>query len=140
MILIEMYQGYINRDLYEDHTNAEIESTLDPVEKLLAKKNSLVKTRGKRGGAYVYLIVQEKVRKSLKLLIEKREDMGILPSNPYLFALPNKTDSYIRGDAVMRKFASECQLRDKKSFTSTGLRKYLATTMQVRVLFIVKSC
>ena len=131
-ILIEMYQGYINRDRYEDHSNTEIESTLDQQEKILAQRNSLIKTRGKRGAQYVYLIVTEKVRDSLKLLIEKREEMGILPTNPYLFAIPNKTDSFIRGDVVMRKFANECELRDRKSFTSTGLRKYLATTMQVR--------
>ena len=126
-----MYEQFIEHDNGEQ-TLSEIESTLDPAEKILARRNSLIKTRGKRDGQYVYMLVTPIVRDSLRLLIENRSKMGILEENQYLFAIAGLPNSHLRGDVVIAKLANDCELRDRKSFTSTSLRKYLATTIQVK--------
>ena len=122
----------------QSQTLTEIESTLDPCEKALAKKNSLIKVRGKRDGQMVYIIVEKIVRESLIAVINKRSEIGILEENRQLFALPGKKLSFLTGCVVIAKFAKDCGLRHLKSFTSTNLRKYLATTLQVKNFIIYK--
>ena len=117
----------------------EIENSLDEAVKILARRNTLVKTRGKRDGEYVFLLVKPEVQASLNLLIEKRSEMGILEENRFLFPIPAKAKSYLRGSDVIAKFANKCALRDRRSFTSTALRKYLATTLQVSAMLLTES-
>ena len=88
-ITVETFLEYVNND-NQSQTLTEIESTLDPCEKALAKKNSLIKVRGKRDGQMVYIIVEKIVRESLIAVINKRSEIGILEENRQLFALPGK--------------------------------------------------
>lgn len=136
-ITVETFLEYVNND-NQSQTLTEIESTLDPCEKALAKKNSLIKVRGKRDGQMVYIIVEKIVRESLIAVINKRSEIGILEENRQLFALPGKKLSHLIGCVVIAKFAKDCGLRHLKSFTSTNLRKYLATTLQVKNFIIYK--
>ncbi len=76
------------------------------------------------------MLVPPEAKAALDFLIKKRKEMGIPETNKYLFATPYK-DSHLQGHTVIQKLAHALNLRQPKYFTSTNLRKYLATTMQV---------
>jgi hypothetical protein len=78
------------------------------------------------------------IKEALDFLIQIRPKMGILEDNKFLFAIPGH-GSHMRGDAVLRRFSIEFNLEKPSYFTRGGLRKYLATTMQVSFLNLLNS-
>jgi hypothetical protein len=66
--------------------------------------------------------------------------MNISEDNLFLFDIQGYT-THMRGDAVFRHFALEFDLEKPEYFTGagSGLRKYLATTMQVSLFNFIET-
>ena len=67
----------------------------------------------------------------MDILSASREAIGILPGNPYFFALAKKPSSYLCAWYVLNKYAEKSGAKRPELIKSTKLRKYLATTAQV---------
>ncbi len=71
------------------------------------------------------------MRESLDLLVEKREDCGVLNENQFLFALPLSVH-HLRGSDCIEQLVYSCDdIKNPKALTSTTLRKYIATLSTV---------
>ncbi|RXN11628.1 hypothetical protein ROHU_010526 [Labeo rohita] len=68
--------------------NQDIYSTLSPLEKELSKILTRIKIRGKRGKK-VPVFLTERMKESINLLVQRREEAGVPAENPYLFARPD---------------------------------------------------
>ena len=112
--------GPVNKDIYE---------TLSTVEKQLSQKLTRIVTRGKRGKK-VPILLLDRTKSSLDFLIKRRSEVGILDSNPFLFARIGTTTN-IRGCDCLRKYAKECKARNPELLRSTKLRKHVATLCQL---------
>ena len=66
----------------------------------------------------------------LDCLLEYRASY-VQESNPYLFALGDTPDSYIRATDVIRKFSVDCGASEPGSLINRELRKHLTTHSQV---------
>ena len=99
--------------------------SLSSTEKEMITQHFVIYSAGKKG-RHVPTILTNEMKMQMDLLLEKRNDVGIDPSNHFVFA-NQKTTGYIRASDVLRKFAEETSV---KNCTSTSLRKYLATTLQ----------
>ncbi|KAI3373346.1 hypothetical protein L3Q82_006647 [Scortum barcoo] len=123
-LTLETYQkadtGPVNKDIYD---------TLSPVEKQMSHRLTRIVTRGKRGRK-VPILLLERTRASLDFLIKKRNDVGILDDNPYLFARIGTTTN-IRGCDCLRKYAVESKASNPELLRSTKLRKHVATLCQL---------
>jgi len=96
---------------------------------------SLVEVRGKstRRLRKVFILLTPGMREGLAYLISNRENVDIMPNNPFVFARQNTT-SPISGCEAMRKVTDECPgLVDPGSIRTRQLRKYFATTLQVKL-------
>ncbi|KAK7945181.1 hypothetical protein WMY93_000909 [Mugilogobius chulae] len=123
-LTLEMYQradtGPLNKDIYD---------TLSPVEQQLSHKLTRLVTRGKRGRKVPVLLL-ERTKASLDVLIENRTAAGVRAENPFLFARPG-TNSNFRGCECLRKFAEESKAKHPELLRSTKLRKHVATLCQL---------
>ncbi len=120
---------------YEDAKQAqlgqdnEVIEKLDKIEKALVSFHVLMKIKGKRG-RHVSVLVPKFVEEGLDLLVEGRTAVGICESNSYLFA-KEKDDGYMNPWPIISRLAQKYDLEEPGSFKSTGLRKHLATSLQV---------
>lgn len=88
--------------------------------------------RGKRGRP-VSVILTPEVKAALDLLVDCRDSFVSL-ENPYLFArLTGKNP--LRGSDLLRNFASEAALEYPERIGSINMRKYIATVVQVCILY-----
>lgn len=109
--------------------NEEMAKSLSDLERRLASTLELVDIRGKRGRR-VPIILTPDITENIQLLIENRKEMCILPENEYVFAIPNSFNS-IRGHDCLKKFCIAANLKEPSLITSTNLRKYVATVIQM---------
>ena len=79
---------------------------------------------GKRGRHAPCLIPRDS-RNAMEILVKQREKAGVLSTNPYVFALPNKPDSYLDAWKALNDFVKSADLEMPEFITSTKLRKYL---------------
>ena len=112
--------------------NDDVMQGLSQWERKLCTKLSRVEIRGKRGRKVPILLSASMVQ-SIKLLISKRDAVGVLPSNPYLFARPGCSTSY-RGCDSIKTFVKESGAEHPEYVTSTRLRKHVATLSQLLCL------
>ncbi|KAL1272198.1 hypothetical protein QQF64_028060 [Cirrhinus molitorella] len=123
-LTLDIYQkastGAINEDIYE---------TLSPLEKELSKLLTRIEIRGKRGKK-VPVFLTKRMKESIDLLIQRREEAGVLAENPYLFARPGVMTN-IRGCDCLRKYAQESKAENPELLRSTKLRKQVATLCQL---------
>ena len=61
----------------------------------------------------------------MEILRSTREEAGILPENPFFFALPGKTESYLDPFRALNHYVKRSVLEMPEMVTSTRLRKYL---------------
>ena len=72
---------------------------------------------------------------AIEILLAARDSCGVPTSNKYLFACPN-TDTPRNGAMDMAQLVKECpRLDNADRLTSAKLRKYIATTSQVKELY-----
>ncbi|XP_031174403.1 uncharacterized protein LOC116063546 [Sander lucioperca] len=109
----------------------DILESLSPVEKKLCQKLTRVEVRGKRGRK-VPVLFPTNVKESVELLIKTREEVGIPPNNPYIFARPcYGSQENIRGCDSLKHYAKACGAKEPENITSTKLRKHVATVSQL---------
>ena len=80
--------------------------------------------QGKRG-RHAPCLVPRDCRKGLLILNRTREEVGVPNTNPYIFALPGKDQSYQNAWQALNKFVKSADLEFPEFVTSTKLRKYL---------------
>nr|XP_033470397.1 uncharacterized protein LOC117249113 [Epinephelus lanceolatus] len=110
----------INKDIYE---------TLSPLEKELSKLLTHLEVQGKRGRK-VPVFLTQRMKESIDLLINRRDEAGIPAENPYLFARPG-TMTNIRGCDCLQKYAEESKAENPELLRSAKLRKQVATLCQL---------
>ena len=108
----------INKDIYE---------TLLPLEKQLSSLLTRIEVRGKRDRKVFFT---ERMKESIDLLIERRDEALIPAENPYLFARPGALTN-IRGCDCLRKYAEDSKAENPELLRSTKLRKQVATLYQL---------
>ncbi len=120
---------YLQRN--QSNMQDEILESLSPFEKKLCENLTRVEVRGKRG-RNVAILLPAHVKESVELLIKTREDAGISPSNPYIFARPYYgSQENVRGCDSLKRYAKSCGAKHPENITSTKLRKLVATVSQV---------
>ena len=116
---------YTERANYEQ--NQTIMRSLSDLERELVAKMTLVQLIGKRGRVVPILIPPEE-RRAIEALLQARQIVG-LPANGKLFAKTPRNTVMCHGYAL-KKTCREAGV-DAQKITSTTLRKYLATVVQV---------
>ncbi len=119
--------------LQRNQTNMqdEIVESLSPFEKKRCENLTRVEVRGKRGRK-VPILLPAHVKESVELLIKAREDAGISPSNPYIFARPYYgSQENMRGCDSLKRYAKSCGAKHPENITSTKLRKHVATVSKL---------
>ena len=119
--------AYLSRDTSDPHE--DVDWALTEVEKHLCRHFSRIETRGKKGRK-VPILLTPKMLSALELLVEKREECGVLKDNEYMFARPSYMSHY-RGSDCIRIFAKACGVKNCSALTSTRLRKHIATLSTV---------
>ena len=72
------------------------------------------------------------MEKATNLLLVTRDNVGVHPSNIYLFAVPtNGSEKNIRGPDAVRKHVRQCNMECPEAIFSTNLRKHVATLSQL---------
>ena len=97
---------------------------LTEVEMMFAKYYTLLRLPGK-GGKFVPVLIPPKTLEVIDIMINDDK----LKSDNYFFQTEGGEQFY-RSIDVLRKYAEEFKLQDKKVFRSTKLRQYLATAAQ----------
>ncbi|CAH0563141.1 unnamed protein product [Brassicogethes aeneus] len=109
--------------------NAEFLASLTPQEQILSENFKRVVTGGK-GSKPIAILFPKKTQDLIQLMLEVRADI-VHPSNEYLFANLSTKDRWLSGYHVVKKLAEESGTSNKDLFTSTRLRKQIATVLQV---------
>ena len=104
---------------------------LSPFEKKLCENLISVVIHGKRGRK-VLVLFPKYAQQSVELLMKTRDEVGISPSNPYIFARPyNGSQENIRGCDCLKRYAESCGAQHPENITSTKQRKHVATVSQL---------
>jgi len=120
---------YLQRNTHSMHD--EVLESLSPFEKKLCENLTRVEVRGKRGRK-VPVLFPANIKESVELLNKSREEAGISPTNPYIFARPfYGSQESIRGCDCLKRFAESCGATRPENLTSTKLRKHVATVSQL---------
>lgn len=121
---------YSARPNWEQLGTEETKNSLSPFERKLATSLTIVQIIGKRGRKVPLLLTRD-MKESIDTLILNRIKAGILPQNPYIFAIANTPLSHMRGHECLKKWCKDTDLESPELITSTKLRKYVATVCQV---------
>lgn len=112
-----------------DTQQQEFSESLSESEKLLIKNFKRVVTGGK-GSKPVPILFSKPLQKYIDVLLKVR--VQCVPStNEYLFANPKTENRWISGYHTLKKLAEQSGVQNKDLFTSTRLRKQIATILQV---------
>lgn len=120
-------------DFKEKHSASEndINQSLSPFEQKLCKVLKRIELVGKRGRTVPVLLTNE-THEWINLLVETRSDVGVHPTNKYIFARPNYgSQGHIRGSDCIREFSEECGAERPTLLRSTKLRFQTATLSQI---------
>ena len=93
------------------------------------KKYVRLTTRGNRGKT-VPVLVEQRLRKALELVITLRKEAGVPSFTNNMFGLPGGTPEeprHLQSCVVMRAFSEECGASEPKLLRGTKLRKHIAT-------------
>uniref|UniRef100_A0A087XM20 SET domain-containing protein n=1 Tax=Poecilia formosa TaxID=48698 RepID=A0A087XM20_POEFO len=116
---------YLQRNQHDMH-----DEVLESLSKL-CENLARVEVRGKRGRK-VPVLFTTNIKQSVELLIKTREEVGISPTNPYIFARPfYGSQGNFRGCDSLKRFAESCGAKQPQNLTSTKLRKHIATVSQL---------
>lgn len=78
-----------------------------------------------------YVIMPPDAKEAMELLNSTRMAVGISSANPYLFARLN-SNTPLSGNGDLNEIVAQCPgLQHPERITSTGLRRYIATVVQV---------
>nr|XP_022308439.1 uncharacterized protein LOC111114442 [Crassostrea virginica] len=119
-------------DYHKKHTTRQEDVLLGltNLEKKLCSSLEKVDIVGKRGRT-VPILLTSKVKVSISILLETRDNVGICKHNPYVFARINNSLDHIRGCDVLRECSFKCGAKHPELLRSTKLRKHIATLSQI---------
>lgn len=124
---------YLKMSTYVNATSQnqqeEILATLSEVEKTLTKEFKRVVTLGK-GSKPVAILFSKEMHEFIDKLLSTRHTC-VPETNQYLFANPNTASSCLNGNHTLKTLAERSGVSNKSLFTSTRLRKQIATILQV---------
>ncbi|MBN3313333.1 SHPS1 phosphatase, partial [Atractosteus spatula] len=108
-----------------------LEAALSPFEREVLCDLTRAKVQGKRG-KLVPLLLTAEMESSLDLLLSTRDQVGVSPENPYVFARPfHSAATPLRGGDLLRLLARSCGARRPQSLTCTRLRRQVAILSQL---------
>jgi hypothetical protein len=108
-------------------TTDEIFKSLSPEEQAAARSHKLLVVNGKCNRNN-YIILDSAMESGLELLIRHRGMAEIDPANQFIFAIPRTKASTLNASKIRAEFAAEA---DVQNMVARGMRKYIATTLQV---------
>ncbi|KAM8878636.1 uncharacterized protein AB9W97_014390 isoform 2-T2 [Spinachia spinachia] len=111
-----------------------LEASLSPFERLVLPHLPRVGVQGKRGRVQP-LILPPHCEPCLELLLETRQDVGVDPANPYVFARPYHSPATpLRGTDLLRSLARSSGTRNPRALTQTRVRRQVAILTQLLLL------
>ena len=120
---------YKGRPNWKESGHSEITASLQPLEKQLLKTTDLVMVPGKRNRK-VPILIPENLSDAMKVLLDKREEVGIPPQNAFFFS-SRSTNGHLDGWQAVNASSSGACLKNPQLVTSTKCRKYNATITQL---------
>lgn len=91
----------------------------------------MIAIRGKRDRP-VCVILTPEIKAAVDVLVETRDLVHIDKDNPFLFPRGDGLNN-IRGDKCLKESAMQASLEFPERISSTNLRKYTATVVQVKI-------
>ncbi|XP_018578165.1 uncharacterized protein LOC108916403 [Anoplophora glabripennis] len=116
------------KEIPQNHQEEFLLSLTD-AEKVLTKNFKRIITGGK-GSKPVSILFPKNLQKYLNVMLNVRSKC-VPDTNEYLFANPSTPNRWLNGYNVLRKLARESGVKNQELFTSTRLRKQIATVLQV---------
>ncbi|XP_008315166.1 serine/arginine repetitive matrix protein 1-like isoform X2 [Cynoglossus semilaevis] len=111
-----------------------LEASLSPFERLVLPHLPRVGVQGKRGRVQP-LILPPHCEPCLELLLQTRQDVGVDPVNPYIFARPYHSPATpLRGTDLLRSLARSSGTRNPRALTQTRVRRQVAILTQLLLL------
>ncbi|XP_069022787.1 uncharacterized protein [Embiotoca jacksoni] len=111
-----------------------LEASLSPFERLVLPHLPRVGVQGKRGRVQP-LILPPHCEPCLELLLQTRQDVGVDPANPYVFARPYHSPATpLRGTDLLRSLARSSGTRNPGALTQTRVRRQVAILTQLLLL------
>uniref|UniRef100_A0A3Q3W0F9 Uncharacterized protein n=1 Tax=Mola mola TaxID=94237 RepID=A0A3Q3W0F9_MOLML len=111
-----------------------LEASLSPFERLVLPHLPRVGVQGKRGRVQP-LILPPHCEPCLELLLQTRQDVGVDPANPYVFARPYHSPATpLRGTDLLRSLAHSSGTRNPRALTQTRVRRQVAILTQLLLL------
>ncbi|XP_017264222.1 uncharacterized protein si:dkey-117m1.4 isoform X2 [Kryptolebias marmoratus] len=111
-----------------------LEASLSPFERLVLPHLPRVGVQGKRGRIQP-LILPPHCEPCLELLLQTRQDVGVDPINPYVFARPYHSPATpLRGTDLLRSLARSSGTRNPRALTQTRVRRQVAILTQLLLL------
>ncbi|CAG5939700.1 unnamed protein product [Menidia menidia] len=111
-----------------------LEASLSPFERLVLPHLPRVGVQGKRGRIQP-LILPPHCEPCLELLLQTRQDVGVDPANPYVFARPYHSPATpLRGTDLLRSLARSSGTRNPRALTQTRVRRQVAILTQLLLL------
>lgn len=111
----------------EAEEDEDIFNGLTEAQKQEARKHHLVVVNGKCNKNN-FILLTTMMKKAYDLILEFRHIGEINPNNKFFFALPWLDDSYMNHSRLLKKYTEEFNV---KNMSTTQMRKYMATTLQV---------
>ena len=112
------------------HDQEILDTAFSKLERALCRSLTRIEITGKRGRT-VPILLTESMKRSLSTLVAFRDEAGINPENPYLFARMHYSLGHVRGSDSIREAAADSCVKHPETLTSTKLRKQIATISQV---------
>ncbi|XP_066590664.1 uncharacterized protein [Prorops nasuta] len=75
----------------------------------------------------VSVLLNNMQHNSVEMILKYRENAGVHPKNPYLFAIPENKNGFYRACHLLMKFSVECGAEHPHRLRGTNLRKHIAT-------------
>ncbi|KAG5875213.1 hypothetical protein JTB14_010632 [Gonioctena quinquepunctata] len=130
--------GELERILTEDFKSCQFVDTDDILQsefresmKYLAKNYDRFFNRGKLN-RQVPVILSEELIDCIEVLLEYRDQYGVLKSNPYLFGVPERSHITLKACNLMRYYANACGAPNPTRLRGTELRKQIATASSLK--------
>ncbi|XP_074661113.1 uncharacterized protein LOC141913847 [Tubulanus polymorphus] len=123
---------YLNRPKWHQIMNDEMKSSLKPMDILLAKRMDMVVCAGKsRKNVESFILLPPEAKSAIDILNAKRDTVGTLKANAYVFARPNAITPFT-GNTELKEIVTSCpNISYPERICSTSLRKYIATVSQI---------
>lgn len=123
---------YACRPNWDEQCTSELKQSLTPLEIKLANRLTVVEVHGKsRKNFKVPILLTTDLKLAIDKLIETRHLASIHEKNSFVFARGSLSLTHLRGHDCLRQFTTRATLQQPDLITSTKLRKYIATVVQV---------